>query len=813
MPTLQELRHTLRALMRTPSFALVTILSLAIGIGVTATVFVWLNGLVLDPLPQVRDARALVAVRTATVDGNTQSISYPDYLDWSAQTRSLSTLVAHRQERLTLGSIGEQQVWAVFASANYFDALGLRPALGRFFLSSESAPEAAPGTGRVVVLGHHVWRRDFGGRRDVVGSTIRLNGERFTVIGVAPAGFSGTTVGYRSDLWVPITMHATLAGQPVDRYGWRPVRWMQAFGRLAPNATVEDAAIELRAIGQRLESNPENKGLFPRPQTMFETGTPATVKPVMAALFGGSAVLLLIVCANVASLLLVRGIARQREIALRLALGASRTRVMRDTMLEAVVISALGAVGAVVLAQVTSRLLFGLLPTTAQPYAPPPGVGGRVLLFGLVVATGVALLVGMLPALRAARTESTAALRGGAKGVQRPQGRASAVLVIAQLALALVATASAGLFLRSLESLREVDPGFTAPGQVLVAGTEIAPARYTSRTAIQTTNELLDRVRTLPRVRSAAVATDLPLGFNAGFDGFDVRVEGYEPRPDETMSFSANMVSPGYFATLGLPLFAGRDFAAGDAASSPSVAIVSEEFARRFSPADAGRGMIGRRMFLGGRWVSVVGIARDAKYRSLSEPPTPFLYLAFAQWGPPSFSVILRTHDDPALHVPALREALHGVSAALSAPRIERLADRVDGALLVQRISAGLFTGLAGLALALAALGLYGLLSYLVARRRLEIGIRMALGARAEDVVANLLRYVGVLTVAGVAIGVGAALATGRLVESQLFGVEAGDPVTLAVAALVLGVVALVAAALPARRASRVDPAVAMRME
>jgi len=816
-----DLRHAVGRLSRQPLAALFTILTIAIGIGVNATVFSWMETLVLDPLPAVHDARSLMALSLSSPHGASQSISYPDYLDWRSMSKTIRDIVLVRDERLSIKRTSDgdaEPAWGALVSANYFSVLGVRPILGRTFLPNESAPLAHAGSAPVVLLSYRLWQDRFSGDSGALGRPIWVNGLPMTIIGVLPQGFRGAETGFSMDLWAPVTMQPALVGQPLDKLTWRATRWMHAIARLAPFVSLSGARAELATIGSAISAtHPEDRDLAPTLAPLFDVQAPGIMRPVLLALLGGTGLVLLIVCANVGSLRLLAGMTQEREIAVRLALGSGRFRLVRQFVVEAALLTVVGSAAALIVARWAAASIGRVLSSNDLPVAIVPRFDGRVFALALALAVLVTLLVGIWPALRASRVGASTALHGAGERGTSYHTRARRVLVVAQLALSLVALTMAGLFVRSLRQLQKVDSGLRDAGHVLVVSSnfDLAGSTYrgfenTKRLAI--VHSLLGRARALPGVEGAAASQTAPLGLITGFDSFDTEVVGHVKRPGEPTSFEINFVTAGYFHLVGPALAAGREFADADRAGAPYVVVVNEAFARRFWPGpDAARQALGKELRLASHTATVIGVVHDGKLHDMSESPFPFYYLPFDQWSPTSVALDVRTQRDPLSLAPAVRQIVHEVEPSLPVLDVHPLSDQIDGALAIQRLSATLLGVLGAIALVLATLGLYGTLAQAVLQRRREIGIRIALGARRQTVLLLFAREGLVLAIAALVLGLPAAFGAARVMRGQIYGIGVADPWAIGGTIVLLLGVSLGASLVTATRATRVDPAVTLR--
>jgi predicted permease len=806
----RDLRHAFRVLRRDLGVTLVALVSIALAIGANATIFTWLDGLVLHPLPAVPDVDRIVQLHTLGPQGAVWSVSYPDLQDWRAQAHAFTGIAGYDIIQSSVRTTGEGQAERAFGllvTANYFDVLAVRPLLGRGFVAAE---DSAPGAHAVVVLSYGYWRRRFGGDSGVVGRSVLFNGRPFTIVGVAPPRFGGNFAGLAFDFWAPLTMQAVLA-DPGDRLGARWSQWIDAFARLRPGVTLADARGDMRTIEARLATTyPEDRQLSATADGFGSTPPVVWFRPAFLALLGITGVVLLIACANVANLLLTRAAGRVKEIGIRIALGANRSRVIRELLLESLLLAAGGGALGIAIATWSKGLFAAFIPRSAPvPIALDLTVNARVLAFGAAITLGTVLAFGLVPALRASRPDLVPALKDEAVGRGISRSRLRGGLVVTQLALSMVALVAAGLFIRSLRFADEIDRGFADPAHVLVLGTDMQLAGYTTPRALAFYEDLRSRIAALPGVRSAAVAANIPLGFG-GHNSDGASVEGYTPQPGENMSIQTNRVGTGYFRTMGTRRVAGREFDATDRAGGLPVVVVNQAFVDRYW---RGLDPIGRHVAIGGATNTVVGVVATGRYHSLDEPPTPFVFFPISQMYAGGVAFVVRTAV-PALDlVEPVRRQFAAVDPAVPFLDPQTLAEFTDAAVFVQRAVAWLLAAFGGVALVLAAMGIYGVMSLGVAQRTREMGIRGALGAGRREITGLILGQGARMTALGLATGAAAALGVAQLLRHLLLGVRPTDPVTLASIALLLGAVALAASYLPARRAAAVDPATALRHE
>lgn len=802
----QDLRYAWRGLRRAPGFAAMAVATLALGIGATTAIFSVVHSALLEPLPYAAADRLVFLSDQQDVE---TPMSYPEFVDWRAQTGVFTGLAAYFQTSLVLTGAGEPEVLSgARVSASLPGLLSVAPHVGRAF----RADEDAPGADRVILLGHDLWLRRFGADRGVVGRVLTLNGLPYTVVGVLPAGPGASlptdlAAGRRVDYWVPLRLDAERAP--------RGLHFLTVVGRLRPAVDVERARARLADVAAQLKrDDAERHGVQVGPLAARVVGD---ARPLLVLLLGAVSLVLLVACANVANLLIARGAGRARELAIRAALGAGRRRVVRQLATESLVLALAGGAAGVLLAfgalaalRAAASDAVGLaqLPRLAQAR-----VDGRLLAFALLTSLATGALFGLLPALRASRLALASVLRAGGRGTTGAgaRDRTRSALVVAEMTLSFVLLIGAGLLVRSFDRLAAVDKGFD-PTQVLTFAVELPSARYPeARQQVAFFERVLERVRALPGVRGASVTVSLPLagGTNGGFV-----IAGRPLAPNEGPVAEKRVVGADFFRVLRVPVVLGRAFDGRDVAGAPQVAVVNEAFVRRYFP---GENALGRRIEFG--WETegaqeIVGVVGDMREQSLHEPAAPTIYVPFGQRrSDPAMAVVVRTAGDPTRLVAAVRAAVRAVDRDQPVAQVRTLDDVVARALAGRRVAASLFGAFAALALLLAAVGLYAVVSYGVAQRVSEIGVRRALGARTWDVVRLVVgQGVGLLAL-GAAVGGLASLGAGRLLRGQLYGVGATDPLTFAAVAAALLVTALVATVAPAVRASRVDPLVALREE
>ena len=810
----QDLKYAARMLGKNPGFTAVVVLSLALGIGANTTAFGWIEAVLRNPLQGVEHGDRMVSIETVTQSGETIDSSYLDYHDYRDQARTLVGAVVFKDRPLSLGDEkSSERVWGLMVSGNYFQFLGLRPAAGRFFSPEEQ--EEKPNAHPVAVLSAGLWKSRFNSDPNISGKKIKLNRQDFTIVGVAPAGFQGTIVGLTFDIFVPLEMYPQLTGGGnwLDDRGSRP---LPILARLKPGIRVEEARAEIQTIAAQNASAfaDTNQGLSATvlPLAQGRYGIQSRIGTLLHILMAAGGVILLIVCANVANLLLARAASRQRELSVRLALGATRGRLIRQLLTESLLLAVLGGGAGVLLAMWMGDSLGLLLPVTGLPVARLARLDRTVLLFTVLLSVAAGLVFGLLPALHAVKRGLHESLKEGGRSAtpSRKSRRIRGLLVVSEVSLALVALVGAGLFIQSFEKAKGSDTGFDSHNLLLV-GLQLSTSGYDRQQGMNFLQRAQERIAALPGVKAASYAEDVPLGFSMG-SWETLKVEGYVPPPSESMKIYRNLVGPGYFDVMRIPLVAGRDFNAKDDRASQMVAIVNQTFVRRFL---AGQEAIGRKFDTWGRDLTIVGVAKDSKVHTREGSQEPYFYVPFVQMSNASTGVALhiRTAGLPEAMLPAVRQQFAAIDPSVTIFGTTSLEDYIGASTYTQKSAAALLSVLGSLALLLASLGLYSVVAYSIAQRTQEIGIRMALGAQRGDILKLVVGQGMTLAVAGVAAGVAAALGVTRFLSSLLFGVSATDPATFAGVAALLAAVALVASYVPAQRAARVDPIVALRYE
>ncbi len=810
----QDLRFAARMLRKNPSFTTVAVLTLALGIAANTTVLSWISATLLNPIPGVAHTSDLVTVmRGDRTDHPTPPFSYPDLRDLSERTQTFSGLLGYHDDYMSLTGVAKpERIYGALTTANYFDVLGVHPILGRAFLPEEGTLRAGAA---VIVIGYAVWQNHFAGDPQIVGKTIQINRHPYTVVGVAPRDFTGCAPGLRTELWIPVSMDRDVWG--FNRPDYRGIFWLNVLGKLRPGVTKNQAQAELnllmRGIAERFSEDhrdsPNEISLDPLWRSPF--GINGYLYKILPMLLGLAGVLLLLACANVASLLLVRSVGRRREIAIRLGMGASRKQIIRQFLIESLLLGLLGGTAAIAITVWTSRSIVAFFPPSSLPLTHDAHIDQRVLFVTIAVSILAAIIFGIFPALRSSSLPVQSVLKEEATSVSLTlhKSRLLSGLVVAQISLSLVLLVCAGLFTRSLQKAQQSDPGFEA-SHLLLTSYELSPAGYTRATGAAFDRQVLDRLSALPGVESVTLADFSPLSFSIHSDY--LQIEGYVPQPYESMEISRAIVGPNYFRTLRTSVISGREFTAADTAESQLVAVVNQAFVDRYWP---GANALGKQVTDGGDRFTVVGVARNAKYRLLTSPTEPVIYLPNYQAYSPTHdtTIHLRTTGDPRTMASSVEETIHQLNPELPLFNVNPLSVTMQLGTLFGRVAATFAASFGFLAMVLAAVGVYGVVTYSTRQRAREVGIRMALGAEKGDIYRLVLGQGFRLTLAGLVVGTALGLAFTRLLKAQLFGVSETDAITFASVGLLLAVVALLACHIPARRATRVDPMVALRYE
>jgi len=809
---LQDLRYGLRMLAKAPGFTAVAVLTLAIGIGGNATVFSWIRTVLLNPLPGISHADQFIAVETVMPSGEYHTSSYPDYKDYRDRNSVFSGLVGFELASVDMSLRNDappERVWGIIATENYFDVLGVQPAMGRTF---HPVQKQGLNSDPYIVLGHGLWVRRFGSDPKVLGRTVHLNGHPFTVIGVAPQNFYGTIVGINAEYFVPMMMQPqVLPGEDIEE------RWptfVHVMGRLKPGITMAQAQAEMSTLDADFQKEYPNAekgvGVFLTPVWGAHYGVQDFLRSVLGFLMVVALFVLLIACVNVANLLLARATSREREIAIRAALGASRKRLLRQLLIESLLLATAGGIGGIFLALWGANLLTFFLPPLHLPVGLPLGVDRAVLAFTLVLSLGTGVVFGLAPAWRGSRADLNNSLKEGGRGSGTGSGshRLRDLLVVSEMVLATVLLMSAGLLLRSLQHAENKGPGFNS-NHVTLAAFDLRATDYTGTQGAAYFDHLMELIRTYPGIQSVSLERYVPLWFT-GRSYTNVRIQAYTPAPNEDMGIDCNVVGPNYFQTLQIPLINGRDFAEQDRTEAPKVVIVNQTMANRFWPA---ANPLGHQVHIWGQWRTVVGVAHDIKYHRMNEDPRSFIYLPQLQADGTDANILVRAALPTAAVIADVRAAAKSLDPKVQPIETDDLDGLLHVSLFANRIAATLASVLGALGMLLAGLGIYGVLSYSVSQRLREIGIRLALGAQTKDVLRLVVGHGLRLALLGAAVGALVSVMARRGMSSLLFGISATDPVTFVAVLCVVTLAAAFAAYIPARRAMRVDPMTALRHE
>lgn len=811
----RDLRFSLRTILKSPGFTATAVLTLALGIGANTTIFSWIHSVLLNPLPGAGQPERVMELESLAPSGEWVPTSYLDFRDFRDHLKLVESMSVAQPMALAVGNdVRVERVWGETVSGNFFDVLRVQPDIGRFFsgVERDDAQNAHP----VAVISHSFWHSHYNESASAIGAVLRVNRTPYTIIGVAPKEFHGSMAGLSFDLWVPATMYGQLTATGTWMLEDRKNRMFRVLARLAPGATLGQARSELASLA----------GFMAKADADTNEGMSATLLPVwkshygiqgsllapLTILFGASGVVLLIVCANIANLLLVRAADRSKEFGIRVALGASPIRLVRQLSTEVLMLAVLGSAAGLLIASWLSGSLRWLLPLTEAPRLQSGGLDSGVLLFTAALAVAIAALASIGPALHAARDNVTETLKaGGRNGTSGTQSnRLRSLLATCEVALAVTALIGAGLFVKSFYRVKSIQPGFD-PNQVAIARFNLSAVNFDAQQADAFCKHLRERLERQPGVTAVTYADYVPLSLGEG-SWEDLQVEGYVPGPSENMKIYRNLVAPGYFTLMKIPLIEGRDFTMQDDSSHPPVMIVTREFVRRFIPSSS---VLNRKVYGWGKWFTIVGVVQDSKIHRLTENTRPYFYVPIRQIYRPEMDLAfyVRTLGSVNEAMQSIRRESQGVDAMVPASGVMPLNEWIAGSLFGQRIAASLLSVLAAIAFVLASIGLYGVVAYTVAQRTQEFGIRLSLGAQPRDVLRLIVKQGLRFALAGTAMGVGLTLLLARSLKDFLVNMSADDPLIFTGTAVFVIVLALTAAAIPARRAMRVDPMVALKYE
>jgi predicted permease len=802
----QDLRYGLRMLARDPLFAIMSAFTLALGIGVNGAIFSFVDAILLRPLP-VTHPEELVKVEAGHKERFSFFSSYLDYLDYQRQTKTLSSLAAYGNRGSIVGIDGASFLVPVCAvSPNYFPFMGVKATLGRTFAEESAAPDAP----LVAVISHRFWQRRLGGDPGIVGRIMRLNKQACTILGVMPRSFRGTTLGENPDLWIPMRVWAQISREEQSDRG---NRWLEIIGRLRKGTSIEQAQSEMETFSRQLAMAYPETNRNTTMTVILESKTRSHWAKVMGTiLLAVAGLVLLVACVNISNLLLARAEGRQKEIAVRLALGAKPFQIVQQLLTESLLLATFGGGMALLLAAWIIHLLPDLQTSTL--FAPDLDIrlDGRVVGFTLVISLLSIFGFGLVPALRAARLDLNAAFKHYSLATTRRfRGwTLGNLLVVSQLALSLMLLVGAGLLARTFWNVRQIQPGFQSENRLLLWMVPVILG-YDEDQTMSFYRSLLDRVQGLPGVKQVSLVQRPPLYPTEGGQSFEVRIPGYEmPSGAEPLQIQYTIVWPSYFETMGTPILRGHTFTGLESRTGPGSVLINETMAHRFWP---NQDPLGKHMRVLNKDCEIIGVVQNGKYVTLREEPAPYMFLSIPQFLSSDMTLLVHTVEDPHNLVHPIEEVLRSLARDLPAPEVSTLREEWQRALQDERLAAILVGCLSALAIFLATVGLYGLMSFSVKRQTQEIGIRMALGARASTVLEMVIQRSLKLVLRGVGLGIAAAFMLSRFLSSQLFGVTAADPMTYACVTILLILVALAACYLPARRATKVDPMTALRDE
>ena len=816
---IKDIRYGVRTFMKNPGVTLVAVVTLALGIGANTAIFSGVNAFLMRPLP-VPNAHELIRTMEVADDrGLTDEFSYPDFVDFRNQSTSFTGLSAEDMVQAAINSENQNDViWGQVVSANYFDIMQVTPILGRAFLPEE---DKTAGNSPVVVLSHSFWQRRMGSDPNIVGKTVQLNNRAYQVIGVGPDYFHGSKFALSMDFWVPISMAEELRRNP-GILADRGSHWMGVVGRLKPGVSMDQASAEMSAIAKRLnEAYPDNRAGTTGAKVMGEVDgrfedMGGVFKSAGAIAMAIAGLILLIACANVANLMLARAAARRKEIGIRLALGANRARLVRQLLTESLLLSLFGGALGLLFAFWVSDLMTGFVPVLEYNFINDFfALDSRALVFNLVVSVATGLVFGLAPAWQSSNPDMVPVLKGDPEAAQRGKRRAFGlrnVLVVAQVSLSLVVLVCGGLFIKSFRRAQAMDPGFDNPNGLIVS---LSPQLigYDDEQSRNFYKQLGERVSHVPGVEAAAFARTLPLGDSSNSNGPILKEGETLARGSSGRNIMTNIVSPGFFKTMQIPILEGRDFDDRDQQKTQRVIIVNQRMAQTLWP---GESAIGKRIFIGAESrdaLEVVGVVKTGKYRTLAEDPRPFFYYAMGQLRPRTMALVMRSNVDPRSLVSAIRGEVGALDPRVPLSGVKTMDEHKTYALWAPNMAASFSLAFGVVAILLSAVGLYSVMAYVVSQRTREVGIRMALGANRADVLRMITRQGMRLAAIGVGIGLVLSLALAQVLSSLLIGVSGYDVTIFVLVPALLAMVALVACYLPARRATKVDPLVALRYE
>ena len=815
---IKDIRYGVRMLTKNPGVTLVAVITLALGIGANTAIFSGVSAFLMRPLPVPNADELIRPMEIAEDRGITDEWSYPDYIDYRDQSTSFAGLAAEDMIQVAINAENQNDViWGQVVSANYFDVLQVTPIMGRGFLPEE---DKTIGGSPVVVLGHSFWQRRMASDPNIVGKTIQLNNRAYQVIGVGPDYFHGSKWALSMDFWVPISMAEELRRNP-GLLAERGSHWMNIVGRLKPGVAMDQASADVNAVAARLnQAYPADRASTTQAKVMGEVdgrfedmgGIFKSAGAIAMAIVG---LILLIACANVANLMLARAAARRKEIGIRLALGANRLRLIRQLLTESLLLSIAGGALGLLLAFWVSDLMDGFIPVLEYNVISDFfAIDSSALIFTLVISLATGLVFGLAPALQSSNPDVVLVLKGDPEAARRGKRRAFGLrnaLVVAQVALSLVVLVCGGLFIKSFRTAQTMDPGFSNPNGLIVS---LSPQLigYDEEQSRNFYNQLIERVSHLPGVDAAAFTRLLPLSDSSNSNGPILKEGETLPAGSAGRNIMTTVISPGYFNTMQIPFIEGRDFDDRDRLTTPRVVIVNQRMAQMLWP---GESAIGKKIFIGegSNPREVIGVVKTGKYRALAEDPRPYFFYAMAQSRPTTMAMVIRPSVDPRSLVGAIRGEVQALDRRVPISGVKTMDQHKTFALWAPNMAASFSLAFGVVAILLSAVGLYSVMAYIVSQRTREVGIRMALGANRADVMKLITRQGMRLAAIGVGIGLALALGLAKVLSSLLIGVSGYDVTTFLLVPTLLGAVALLACYLPARRATKVDPLVALRYE
>ena len=809
---ISDVRYSIRSLLKNPGLTVAAVLSLGLGIGANTTIFTWVQAVLFRPIPVAANPSAIRIAAMENREGQSRSWSYPNYQDFRDRATLIDVVAQDDQTFNFAVDDTAERAWGALVSGNYFQVMGLRAAAGRLFTPQD---DVTPGGHPVVVISHAYWQRRFSGDPAIVGKSATINNLPMTIIGVAPEGFLGSFLGVSSAAWVPMAMQREMMGG--DRMAQRGNGWMQSLVRLKPGVSQAQAQAEATAImAQLVQEYPQNnEGRRLRIVQTWEApfGAATVLAPILAVLSILVALVLVIACANVANLLLSKAVSRRREVAVRLSLGASRTRLVRQLLTESLLLAVVAGTAGVFMAYWSMDLIMAFAPPVDMPLDLGLRMDTTTLMFAVGVSLVTGVIFGLAPALQASSPQTITALkeegRSGSGG--RATGRLRNALVVAQVAVCLVLLVGATLFLRSFIAAQALSPGFDAD-RLVTASMDMFPSGYTGERHREFQRRAIEAIEALPGIESAAFGSRIPLGFG-GNSSTSVGIDGYVPRENEEIVINYSTIGARYFETMGVPIRAGREYNSTDTLESPRTLVINEAMARRYWP--DGKALGGRVRF-GPNIAEVIGIVADTKYSSINERPLAQLFLPMSRSEVSTLRLFARAKGNPAPMVAEIRNAIRALDATLPVYDARTVSEHMQVAVFAQRMAANLLGAMGVLALLLAAIGLYGVMAYAVSQRTQEMGIRLALGASPASLLNMILGQGMTLTAIGLAIGLALALgAFGSIgaVRTLLPGISPLDPITFITVPLTLTLIAFLATWIPGRRAGKVDPLVALRVD